>query len=368
MRILHVLASSLGGGASHVYDLVAHKADGFEQRLVVSSDGGTIANQLRSQGHQVDELDLAKGWKWGALCHLIRIIREFRPAVVHCHGFRAGLYGRVAAKLAWTNNKVVLTVHGFHYLYYRCLKKWLLIGLELCMKPLTHYVIAVSKTDWRHLIDYRVASKAKSQVILNGVSDILPSSLQRNEIRKKLGLSDGPVIATVARLQFQKGGIYFLEAIPSILRSYPESQFLMVGDGPDREMLQQMAVKLKIQDRVLFLGNRDDVHDILNALDLFVLPSLWEGLPLCLLEAIRAKVPVIATDVDGNRDVIENEISGLLIPPKNGEAIAQAVLKMLREPTLAKRYVEQASLRLKKDFSFIGMLQQTRRVYKSLYT
>lgn len=368
IRVLHVLASSLGGGASHVFDLMAHKAQGIEQKLVVAPDGGTIAARLRALGFEVEELDIAKGWKWSALLQLIRIIRKYRPSVVHCHGFRAGLYGRLAAKLASREIKTILTVHGFHYFYYRNrFKKNLFMLLERIMRSLTHHVIAVSNTDCQHLLECRLTTRDKSQVILNGIPPSAGISCDKSEIRSRLNLPDleQPIIATVARLHYQKGVIYFLEAIPHILRAYPQARFLILGDGPERDNLQRAATALT---NVRFLGNRDDAIEILRIVDVFVLPSLWEGLPLSLLEAMRAQVPIVATNVDGNLDVVEDGVTGLLVPPKNGEAIAKAVLRLLETPSLAQSLVEGGKIRLETDFSLENMLQKTRQIYIDLTT
>ena len=248
MKILHLLASSLGGGASHVFDLIIHKTSGIEQRLVVSSDGGTIADQLRAVGTEVDEIDMAKGWKWASLVGLIRIMRNDQPEVVHCHGFRAGLYGRIAAKVASRRIKIVLTVHGFHYFYYhnRWKKKAFML-LEKIFRPFTDHVIAVSNTDWQHLADCKLIHKKRSRVIFNGISPLAKTMWGKEEIRSRLDLSnrEQPIIATVARLHYQKGVIYFLEAVPLILQSYPQACFLIVGDGPERESLMRAAQDLK---------------------------------------------------------------------------------------------------------------------------
>jgi len=369
VKVLHILASSLGGGASHVLDLLLPQSPGIEQKLVVSADGGRIAERLRAQGYEVEEIDMAKGWKWNTLVRLIHIVRKNQPSIVHCHGFRAGLYGRIAAKWVSSHTKTLLTVHGFHFFYYRNpLKKKIFIWLERLMRLLTDHVIAVSQTDWQHLLECKLISSETSQVILNGISPAHVTAFEKDTVRFRLHLSEHkrPIIATVARLHYQKGMSYFLNAIPPILKLFPDACFLVVGDGPEQGKLLQIARNLNILQNVQFLGNRQDVDDILSILDIFVLASLWEGLPLSLLEAMRAGIPIVATDVDGNRDVIEDGISGLLVPPKNGEALAQAVIKILHTPSLTKNLVEKAKTRLQTDFSLENMLQKTQQIYREL--
>jgi glycosyltransferase involved in cell wall biosynthesis len=369
VKILHVLASSLGGGASHVFDLITHGATGIEQRLAVSPDGGNLRERLRAIGTEVDEVDMAKGWKWSALATLIRVMRKYQPDIVHCHGFRAGLYGRIAAKLASRKMITILTVHGFHYFYYRNrLKKKALMLLERLMRPLTDCVIAVSKTDWQHLVGCKVVSKKKSRLIINGIPAFATKGLGRDEIRTRLGLRDAyPIIATVARLHVQKGVIYFLEAIPFLLKFFPSATFLVIGDGPERAGLERTARDLNILHSLRFLGNRDDINDLLSIVDVFVLASLWEGLPLSLLEAMRAGVPIVATDVDGNRDAIENGVSGLLVAPMNSEQLAKAVMQILSSPDLMNSLIKNGNIRFNAGFSLINMLEKTRQTYMELY-
>lgn len=218
-------------------------------------------------------------------------------------------------------------------------------------------MIAVSNTDWKHLFECNLVSKEKSSVVLNGIPlsvSTNPSSLQR---------TDGPIIGTVSRLHYQKGVRYFLQAVPYILQAIPNAQFLIIGDGPERESLFQLAKDLP---QVSFLGNRDDVNDLLPQFDVFVLASLWEGLPLSLLEAIRAEVPIVATDVDGNRDVIENEVTGLLVPPKDSKALANAIIRIAQTPSLREKFIPAARKRLETDFSISAMLQKTHQIYSEL--
>lgn len=366
MRVLHVLASSVGGGATHVFDLVTYKADEIEQRLVVPPDGGAVADRLRECGYRVEELDIAQGWKWKGFFSLVQYIREYQPDIVHCHGFRAGLYGRIAAKWVSQEVKTILTVHGFHLFYYKNRwKKKLLMSLERILRKWTDRVIAVSKTDWQHLLECRLVFKEKSKVILNGIQLTVENPSSREKARTILSISDPrqPIIATVCRLHHQKGVSYFMKAIPHVLKSYPNARFLIMGDGPERRELEQMARDLK---NVHFLGNRNDVIELLPALDVCVSASLWEGLPLGLLEAMRAEVPIVATDVDGNRDVIEDGKSGLLVSPKDPEALAEAIVRLFQSPILARNLVKEAKIRLHTHFSLKDMVQKTQQIYREI--
>lgn len=366
MRVLHILASSLGGGATHVFDLITHPHPQMEQRVVIPRDGGTIVNRLRQNGYTVKELEIDKGWKWREFFSLIRYIREYQPDIVHCHGMRAGLYGRLATKWVSRKIKIVLTVHGFHLFYHKSrMKKKLLFLLEKLLRRLTDHVIAVSKSDWHHLLECGLVSKEKSQVILNGIQVTVKSSLSKEKARSVLNISDNqqPIIMTICRLHHQKGMIHLIQAIPYVLQQVPNARFVIIGDGPQREHLEEAAKETNINRSIQFMGNRSDASDLLPAADIFVLPSLWEGLPLCLLEAMRAEVPIVATDVDGNREVVDHEKSGLLVPPKNPEALAHAITTLLHSPSLQKNLAREAKIRLYTVFPLETMLQKTRHVY-----
>jgi glycosyltransferase involved in cell wall biosynthesis len=170
------------------------------------------------------------------------------------------------------------------------------------------------------------------------------------------------VVLTVARLDEQKGHCYLLEAAAQV----PEAQFVLAGDGPLRASLEAQARSLGVEDRVKFLGYRSDIADLLADCDVFVLPSLYEGLPLSILEAMSAGKPVIATHIGGTDEAVIAGETGLLVPPADSAALAAAIRSLLTDRPLAQRLATAGRARVAQEFSAAKMVQQVIAVYDEL--
>ncbi|MFC1478322.1 glycosyltransferase family 4 protein [Candidatus Margulisiibacteriota bacterium] len=373
IKIVQILSSSLGGAADHVLNLVNSTTEpGITHYLVIPPDGGHIIRDFTDAGYTVETMNVARGFSLKTFFKLVRFLKKTDPHIVHCHGYRAGLYGRPAARLASLKIKTILTVHGFHYMHYRNkLKGFIFLTIERLFSVFTDLVIAVSDTDLKNLRRYKNACEEKSVAIFNGIDAeaIISLDIDRSAKKRELGIPEGAeyIIGTVARLRPEKGVLYFLRAIPVVLQRYPNAYFLVAGDGEQRKEFEDLVQEFSIANRVGFLGNRDDVPEILKVLDIFVFPSLWEGLPIAPLEAMVAGVPVVATDVSGNKDVIgyDNE-NGLLVPPEAPEAIAEAVIRLLADKSLANKLAASALQRVRENFMVWQMAGKTIKIYRQL--
>jgi glycosyltransferase involved in cell wall biosynthesis len=176
------------------------------------------------------------------------------------------------------------------------------------------------------------------------------------------GGTERPIVFTPARLHPQKGHVFLLEAAVHV----SDALFVLAGDGPDRGALEAQAKKLGIEDRVCFLGQRQDIPQLLAACDLFVLPSLFEGLPLSVLEAMAAGKPVIATDIGGTNEAVVHRETGLLVPPGNPVELAAAIRDLLTNRSLAACLAEAGRRRVQQKFSSEAMVQGVTRVYDEL--
>lgn len=174
------------------------------------------------------------------------------------------------------------------------------------------------------------------------------------------------VIGTLARLTEQKGLTYLIDAAPTVLASEPNALFLIAGDGEDRPALETQAVARGVRERVVFAGRRDDGAHLLKQMHLFVLPSLWEGVPLALIEAALAGVPIVTTDIDGNRELIADGVSGWAVPPKNAPALANAMLDALHHPDVAAQRAAKAQQVAREKFSLPALAAQYVALYQRL--
>jgi glycosyltransferase involved in cell wall biosynthesis len=226
-----------------------------------------------------------------------------------------------------------------------------------------HRYLAVSGDVARRLEASFGIPARKLRVVHNGID---PAPFERPPDRGLLAtLSDGarePVVLTVARLSPQKG----LDTLLAAARDVPDARFVIVGNGPERPALESQAQALGVSGRVSFLGHRRDVPDLLHACDLFVLPSLFEGLPLAVLEAMAAAKPVIASRIGGTDEAVVEGVTGLLVPPSDPAALAQAIRTVLSDPALAGRLGAAGRARLHAEFSAQRMVHAVEATYDDL--
>jgi glycosyltransferase involved in cell wall biosynthesis len=289
----------------------------------------------------------------------MRALREERPAVFHAHlswplACRSGL---LAAAVARTP-AIVATAHLFIHIASRRG-----IYLQRLISTCVDRYIAVSAEVARGLRENFGIADGQIEVVHNAIPIARFDRSAPQGLRAALTRgAERPIVLTPARLHPQKGHDVLLDAI----RGVPEATFVLAGDGPLRGPLEARARALGIADRVVFLGERDDVPDLLAAADLFVLPSLWEGLPLSLLEAMAAEKPVIATAIGGTDEAVSDGRTGLLVPPSDPVALAEAIRRLLRDPDLARQLAHAGKARVQREFAEGPMVARISGIYEEL--
>ncbi|GJG86442.1 hypothetical protein tb265_16230 [Gemmatimonadetes bacterium T265] len=287
-----------------------------------------------------------------------RALRAERPAVFHAHlnWPLSCKFGLIAAALARTP-AVVAT----EQLYVQ-IRRWRGIQFQRLISTGVDRYIAVSDEVARGLASNFGFPRAKIAVVRNAVPLEGFDRPAPPGLRAALDGGGRPLVLTPARLHEQKGLDVLLDAATRV----PDATFVLAGDGPLRDVLQTRARTLGIADRVRFLGARDDVPALLAASDLFVLPSLFEGLPLSVLEAMAARTPVIATRIGGTDEAVVDGETGLLVPPRDPEALAAAIRRLLGDPALARRLAAAGHARVHREFSVATMTAQTEAVYDAI--
>ncbi len=283
-----------------------------------------------------------------------REVRARRPDVFHAHltwplACKFGLVGAILARVP----AIVATVQLFVDFP---INPSILAQQRLIAAAIDRY-IAVSHATAQQLIRKLHWPAQKVQVIHNGIT-CNPIELQPDPIQR----DDRPVALTVARLDEQKGHRYLLEAAVQL----PDVQFMLAGDGPLRSSLEEQVRTLDLEDRVKFLGHRTDIRDLLARCNVFVLPSLYEGLPLSVLEAMAAGKPVIATQVGGTAEAVLADKTGLLVPPADPTALVAAIRSVVSDRALARRLGAAGQVRVEREFSTGGMVNQVTALYTEL--
>jgi glycosyltransferase involved in cell wall biosynthesis len=310
----------------------------FEPSLVGLKRPEPATDRLREQGIEVAHLGRSR-FDPRILTDLVREGRRRQARVLHVHGYAAADFGRLAARRL----DAALVLHE-HFAdpsmpAYQALADRLLA-------PLTDRAIAVSASTRDFLVEERHVPADRVRVIWNGapLAEFAPQGRERRlAVRRLLGLrDDAPVVGSIGRLSAQKGHRYLLDAAALVFAAVPEARLVLAGDGDQEAALRAQAAALGIAPRVLFAGHRTDVPALLEAFDVFCISSTYEGTPLTLFEAMAAAKPIVSTAVDGCREVIEDGRNGLLVPPRDAEALGRALLRVLSDRPLRASLAEAA--------------------------
>jgi len=363
LKVVHVVQTLQTGGLELLvleHCLQVGKR-GDTQASIFSLRGGD-GLELQRRYRTVDARNVSEDGlgKARTVMALAGMLRRERPDIVHTHNFPAHLHGSIAAKLAGIP-VVVATRHG-----QGGGGLWRSRGLASMVWRLADRVVTVSQdARTRFLRNYGFPS-ARTRIIWNGVDTERFRPLrgdleqQRNDL---LGCTGKPLLGTVARLVSYKGISTLLEAFQRVLDRAPEAALILAGDGPDRGAFEEHAARLGIAPRAHFLGNRKDMESVYPLLDVFVLPSYTEGIPLTVLEAASCAVPVVATRVGGNAEVIEDGTTGRLVPPHDAEALADAVLGVWEDRAASQAMGRAGREHVIREFS----LERMTREYLALY-
>ncbi len=358
----------LGGGQVTLLRLARHLDRERFEVSACSAGSGPLVEELARERIPHFAASFERRYNPGTIGEIERILTSNRIDILHTHGGIAGLYGRWAARRAQTR-VLVHTLHGIHYLHYRNpILKASSILLERALSRFTDAVVLVSDADFKSAEKFRLAPAAKLTVIKNGLDFPAPPEVfNMAEERRRIGLGPSDVvIGTVARLHRQKGLIHLVRAASGIFRAAPAARIVVAGGGPLEKALQKEMLRQNLKGRFLLLGERPDSARVLALMDIFVLPSLWEGLPYAILEAASLGKPIVATAIDGVTEVLRDGQTGLLVPPADADRLASAVLRLLGDDELRARLGRNALAQIPPRFKLSRMIGQTERLYLSL--
>ena len=340
IRVCHFMSADLWAGAEvQVRTVASYLAERPEIHLTaVLLNDGRLASELRTMGIEVAVVDERRYSSAAIMAFLVRFLRAHEIDILHTHRYKDTILGTVAAKLAGVP-KVVRTVHGLT----EPLSGWERIRFRaysaverLALRSFADRVIAVSE-DLARTLEADGHRRSVVVPIHNGidVAKIRPARSAR-EVRRELGIpADAVVYGTVGRLSPVKDHRTLLYAAQRVIRHQRNARFLFVGDGPLHDDLVITASELGLGRACVFAGARDDIYDVLAAMDVFVLPSLHEGIPMALLEAMALGKPVIATEVGGVPEIVTHRENGLLVAARDDHSLAEACLEMTGTPGLS---------------------------------
>ncbi|HXC67685.1 MAG TPA: glycosyltransferase family 4 protein [Nitrospiraceae bacterium] len=364
--VLAELAGSAAyGGGERYLELLFDRLDPARYRgLLICPEPGPFVNRMKERGVDTQLVHLEPLFNPMALWRLTRLLAREQVTILQTHGARANFYGRIAGRLAGVP-VIISTVHNSLKDYeVRSLRRGLYAFLLRVTLPLVQRIICVSDANRYDLIDECPAAKARTQTVYNGVDpSAFPSQPDRTKVRKELDIMPGPVLVVIARLTEAKGHRYLLEALPGLIETWPQLCCICVGEGELRDQLKRLAIELNVERSCRFVGTRDDIVDILAAADVVVLPSLSEGFPFVLLEALAMGCPVVASRVNGVPELIENHRTGLLVPARDSGALAAAIREVLCNPTAALKMGAEGRAVVRERFTVDQMVVNTTDIF-----
>lgn len=358
--VLHLSSTSGPGGAEMIVKRLASSLDPRRFRSIVCLyRPGWLYDASRDQGIPTSVIGIngALDLRWARA--FATLVKKERVAVIHAHEFTANVYGSMMGQIMGV--PVVATVHGKNY-----------FADQLKRRAAYRYVSRVSRMvavseDLKQFIVRRAGvAEHRVDVVYNGVDVAgLPSIDELSAIRAHLRL-DGydHVIGAVGSLYPVKGHVHLIKALPEILRACPRTLLLLVGQGQMEQSLKAEVVNRNLDAHVRFLGFRSDVPALLSLLDVFVLPSLSEGLSMALLEAMAAGKPVVASNVGGNSELVVDGDTGFLVDAESPESISDRVVQILRDKVQAVRMGDRGRRRVHDKFSFRAMVDRYQRYYE----
>jgi L-malate glycosyltransferase len=366
--LMHLINGySLAGAEKLVFDLVTG-IDKKKFEVLVCSIGPIryeieekICKDLQEKGIKTLVLGKpANKRRIEAVLKLRKYLKENNITILHTHCQSPDFYGKFSAFLARTP-LVYSTIHnvaGYHAIH------------ESILNKLTIRYVAISETVRQYAVSDLSIPSGKIEVIYNAVDAqrFSPIALDKNAKLQELGVPIGrKIVTTVGTCQERKGHHYLIDAAEQVVKNSPDTHFLIVGDtSADYDFtgrIKDMVNDRKLQDRISLTGKRTDISEILSVSDIFVLPSLWEGLPIALLEAMASGVPVIATNVGSNSEVVVNGVNGFIVPQKDSPLLAQRIEDLLADPLKASNIGMRGQETVKKSFSIDRMVQEYEQLY-----
>lgn len=367
IKILQTIRQGkIGGGESHVIDLVeALDKDKFES-IILSFTEGPMVDRMKANGFKTYVIETETPFDFTKWSQVKKILTAEKIDIVHAHGTRANSNTFSSARKL--NIPVLYTVHGwsFHPDQNFLLRRLRIFGEKFLVdkSSLTICVSDNNFNDAKKLFPMERATVVKYGINLNKFNP----SLEFPSLREELGISKTTlIIGYVVRMTIQKDPLTLVKAI-SLIPKALDIKFLFIGDGDLKAEAIQLAKELMIDDKIIFMDFRQDVPNVLNAIDVYCLPSLWEGLPIGMLEAMAMEKAVVVTAIDGAREVIKDRENGILIPPQNPQKLADALLEVYNNPQMRERISKAAGKTVLDNFNVTKMTKEIEIIYQNALT
>jgi len=368
IKILYLITGLKMGGAEMLLYRLLINLDRKKYEPVIVSITSIAEIGRKIEKLKVKTLDLRVKFKYDffAFLKFIIFLKKEKPQILHSHLFHANLLGRITGKIC----KVPIIISTIHNVNFggKLREKLLKYTDKFC-----NFTIVISQIVAKEMIEKKIVPKNKLKIICNGI-DFKEFNLNKNKVQKKINRElkikkNQNILISVGRLTEQKGYFYMIETVRILNKKYSDLIWIVLGDGEDKMKLEKQIKIENLQKNILFLGIKENVVEYLFDSDIFIMPSLWEGLPLSLLEAMACGLPVIATNVGGIPEIVKDKISGFLVEPKNPTILAEKIeyLLNLDIDSRKKMGIEGRKI-VEEKFSLRKMVEKYENLYEKLLT
>ena len=374
IKLLHVITHLPIGGAQDntLYTVELLNKDKYDISLSCNLNGELVSRakkvkhlKLYDVPNLLREVSIINDIR--AFLYLYKLIKKENFTIIHTHSSKAGFLGRIAAMLNKTPI-VIHTIHGFAFHdYMNSFKKNIFIYLEKLSAKWTHGLVTVSNLNKKKVVDLGIAPIEKLKNIYSGIDLTLFINEKNDQFRKELNLdSNHLLLGSVGRLSNQKDPITMIEAFSIVSKNFPNAHLTLVGDGELRDEILIKINQLQLNGRVHLTGNKNDPWKIYHSLDLFIMSSIYEGLGRSITEALSCGVPVVCTSVEGVPEIVRDNKTGILVPPKDPDALATGIIKSLNDMDNARKMAEEGRKFVNENFDVKKMVDDIDTLYDTL--
>lgn len=369
MRILYVITlPDIGGAQTHLLEVSCAMQKSGHDVQIVAGKYGWLTEQLAIKGIEISVIDelvreISLKKDWATVYKIRNIIKKWRPDIVHCHSSKAGIVGRIAAFMEGVPS--VFTAHGWAFTEgVPFFKRVLYSVIENIMLNITSKCFCVSEYDRCLAKKWFLRDSHKIITVHNGIGD---DGLQRDAIVRMLDNGSILRLIMVGRFSKQKDHMLLIKSVYDINKKYPGQVHLsLVGDGDLFAAANQYVVANNLGDFIVLLGESTCVDSLLTQSDVFCLISNYEGLPISIIEAMRAGLPVIASDVGGNNELVVDGVNGYLVSRGDRKGLVQAIEKLIKDRTLITEFGKRSQEKFRMEFAFSAMMQKIESAYRDV--
>ena len=369
MRILYVITlPDIGGAQTHLLEVACAMQKSGHDVQIVAGKYGWLTEQLAIKGIEISVIDelvreISLKKDWATVYKIRNIIKKWRPDIVHCHSSKAGIVGRIAAFMEGVPS--VFTAHGWAFTEgVPFFKRVLYSVIENIMLNITSKCFCVSEYDRCLAKKWFLRDSHKIITVHNGIGD---DGLQRDAIVRMLDNGSILRLIMVGRFSKPKDHMLLIKSVYDINKKYPGQVHLsLVGDGDLFAAANQYVVANNLGDFIVLLGESTCVDSLLTQSDVFCLISNYEGLPISIIEAMRAGLPVIASDVGGNNELVVDGVNGYLVSRGDRKGLVQAIEKLIKDRNLITEFGKRSQEKFRMEFTFSAMMQKIESAYRDV--